>query len=77
MKGIGTILTVVLFSVPALAQSHPMLAELPSAPVAAGVNLSAQNLQAGGAPAATTKDQLTRAQAEQMALKNNPRISVS
>ena len=77
MKGVGAILTVVLFSVPALAQSPAVVAELPSAPVAAGLNLSAPNLQAGSAPAATRKDQLTRAQAEQMALKNNPRISVS
>jgi outer membrane protein len=54
-----------------------VVAELPSAPVANSLNLSAQNAQAGAAPAATTKDQLTPAQAEQMALKNNPRISVS
>jgi outer membrane protein len=77
MKGIGTILTAVLFSLPALAQSPAVVAELPSAPIPAGLNLPAQNLQAGGAPAATPKDQLTRGQAEQMALKNNPRISVS
>jgi outer membrane protein len=77
MRRVGAILTVVLLSVPALAQSPALVAELPSAPVAAGLNLSAQSVQAGGAPAATPKDELTRAQAEQMALKNNPRISVS
>ncbi len=32
---------------------------------------------AGAAPAPAPAQQLTRAQAEQMALKNNPRISVS
>jgi outer membrane protein len=77
MRRVGAILTVVLLSVPALAQSPAVVAELPSAPVVARLNLSAQNVQAGGAPAATPKDELTRAQAEQMALKNNPRISVS
>src|ERR1700733_46614 len=77
MKGIGTILAVIFFSVPALAQSPAEVAGLPSAPVSSGLNLSAQNLQRGGAPAATPKDRLTRVQAEQTALKNNPRISVS
>jgi outer membrane protein len=77
MKGIGTILAVIFFSVPALAQSPAEVAGLPSAPVSSGLNLSAQNLQPGGAPAAPPKDRLTRVQAEQTALKNNPRISVS
>jgi outer membrane protein len=77
MKRVGAILTVLLFSVPALAQSPAVVAALPSAPAAAGLNLSAPNLPTGSAPAATPKDQLTRAQAEQMALSNNPRISVS
>ncbi len=54
-----------------------MVAELPSAPAAPGLNLSAQNVRPAPHPVVTTKDQLTRAQAEQMALKNNPRISVS
>jgi outer membrane protein len=77
MKGLVAVFTAVLLSVPALAQSPAVVAELPSAPVSAGLNLSAPNGQAEAAPAATPKDQLTRAQAEQMALKNNPRISVS
>jgi outer membrane protein len=77
MNGFVAFFTAVLLSVPALAQSPAMMAELPSAPVATGLNLSAPNGQAGATPAATPKDQLTRAQAEQMALKNNPRISVS
>ena len=77
MKGVGAVITAVLLSVPALAQSAAVVAELPGTPVAAGLNLSAPNVQAGAAPGATPKDQLTRAQAEQMALKDNPRISVS
>jgi outer membrane protein len=77
MNGVGAVITAVLLSGPVLAQSAAMVAELPSAPVATGLNLSAPNVQAGAAPGVTTKDQLTRAQAEQMALKNNPRISVS
>jgi outer membrane protein len=77
MNRLFAVLTAVLLSVPALAQSPAVVAELPSAPASAGLNLSAPNGQAGAAPAATPKDQLTRVQAEQMALKNNPRISVS
>jgi outer membrane protein len=76
MKGMGAILTFFLFSVPALSQLPAAVVELPPAP-AARLNLPASNLQAGSAPAATPKDQLTRAQAEQMALSNNPRIRVS
>jgi outer membrane protein len=77
MKGLGAVFAAFLLCAPAMAQSPAVVAELPSAPVANSLNLSAQNAQAGAAPAATTKDQLTRAQAEQMALKNNPRIGVS
>jgi outer membrane protein len=77
MNGLVAVFTAVLLSVPALAQSPAVVAELPSAPVATGLNLSAPNGQAGATPAATPKDQLTRVQAEQIALKNNPRISVS
>ena len=77
MNGFVAVFTAVLLSVPALAQSPAVVAELPSAPVATGLNLSAPNGQAGATPGTTPKDQLTRAQAEQMALKNNPRISVS
>jgi outer membrane protein len=77
MNGLVAVFTAVLLSVPALAQSPAVVAELPSAPVSAGLNLAAPNGQAAAAPAATPKDQLTRVQAEQMALKNNPRISVS
>ena len=55
-----------------------MVAELPSAPVAASLNLIGTECPgAAAAPSLPPKDQLTRAQAEQMALKNNPRISVS
>jgi hypothetical protein len=46
MKGFGAVITAVLLSVPALAQSAAVVAELPSAPVAAGLNLSAPNVQA-------------------------------
>jgi outer membrane protein len=74
MKTVVTAIIAALFSLPALGQS--VVAELPSAPVAPGLNLATQNVQLGAAPV-TTKDQLTRAKAEQMALQNNPRISVS
>ena len=77
MRRVSVVITAVLLSVPGLAQSPAVVAELPSAPVAAGPSLSAQNLLGGGTPVLPPKDQLTRAQAEQMALKNNPRISVS
>ena len=77
MNGLGAVITAFLLCAPAMAQSPALVAELPNAPAANNLNLSAQNVQAGAASVATTKDQLTRAQAEQMALKNNPRISVS
>jgi outer membrane protein len=77
MRRVSVVITAVLLSVPGLAQSPAVVAELPSAPVAAGLNLSAQNAQAAAAPVLPPKDRLTRPQAEQMALKNNPRISVS
>ena len=75
MKAVVTAIITALVSLPGLGQS--VVAELPSAPGVAGLNLSAQNLKAGEVPATTVKDQLTRLQAEQMALRNNPRISVS
>jgi outer membrane protein len=77
MRRVSVVITAVLLSVPGLAQSPAVVAELPSAPVAAGLNLSGQNVPAAAAPVLPPKDRLTRAQAEQMALKNNPRISVS
>jgi len=52
------------------------MAELPSAPVPS-LNVSAQAAQNASAPSGSQAQQLTRAQAEQMALKNNPRVSVS
>lgn len=73
MRRVSVVITAVLLSVPGLAQSPAVVAELPGAPVASGLNLSAQ---AGAAPVLPPKDRLTRAQAEQMAVKNNPRISV-
>jgi outer membrane protein len=76
MKAVIVAIIAVFFSVPGQAQSQTAVAKLPNAPVAPGLSLTAQNVQ-DAAPAATTKDELTRAQAEQMALKNNPRISVS
>ncbi len=77
MNGLGAVFTAFLLCMPAMAQSPALVAELPNSPVANSLNLSAQNVQTGAAASATTQDQLTRAQAEQMALKNNPRISVS
>jgi outer membrane protein len=77
MKDLGAAIVAFFLCAPAMAQSPALVAELPNAPAANSLNLSAQNAQAGAAPAATTNDQLTRAQAERMALKNNPRISVS
>jgi outer membrane protein len=76
MKAVIIAIIAVFLSVPGQAQSQTVVAELPNAPVAPGLNSTTENVQATP-PAIPTKDQLTRAQAEQMALKNNPRISVS
>ncbi len=81
MKRLGMAITIVLLPVlAARAQSPPqsprIMAELPSAPVPS-LNLSAQAAQNAPAPSGSQAQQLTRAQAEQMALKNNPRVSVS
>ena len=71
-----------LLSVPALAQSPATSTALPSAPVPASLDLYARNVAGGPPPAptnpqATNQEALTRPQAEQMALRDNPRISVS
>jgi outer membrane protein len=76
MKAVIVAIIAVFFSVPGQAQSQTAVAELPNAPVAPGLNSTTENVQATP-PAIFTKDQLTRAQAEHVALKNNPRISVS
>jgi outer membrane protein len=68
----------VLFLLPMLtarAQSTKPVAELPGAP-APSINLWAQ-APALGAPDAGSPTTLTRKQAEQTALKNNPRVTVS
>jgi outer membrane protein len=57
------------------AQSVTEVAALPSAPAPA-LNVSAQASAAAGS-ASDPNTTLTRAQAEQLALKNNPRVSVS
>jgi outer membrane protein len=77
MKKLGPAMVIVLLSaVAAYAQSPSMMAELPSTP-APSLNLSAQAAQPNSAPSVSPLPQLTRAQAEQMALKNNPRVTVS
>ena len=67
------ILSLLLTAALAHAQSVTEVASLPSAP-APTLNLSPQVSTASGSDSSTT---LTRAQAEQLALKNNPRVSVS
>jgi outer membrane protein len=77
MKRIGaTMIAALLPILSASAQSSRMTAELPSAP-GPSLNLAEQSPQASAAPAAAQDQDLTRMQAEQMALKNNPRISVT
>jgi outer membrane protein len=83
MRNGGLLSTLLLL--PLLGTHAQSVAQLPGAPVPSRLNLFAQNVQ--DAPPAPTKDSppplatnhqgLTRAEAEQMALKNNPRISVS
>jgi outer membrane protein len=67
------ILSLLLTAAVAHAQSATEVAALPSAP-APKLNLTPQASTASGSDSSTT---LTRAQAEQLALKNNPRVSVS
>jgi outer membrane protein len=76
MKGVGTAIVLLLTLMAAQAQSRRMVAELPSAPVP-HVSLSAQASQSMSPLATSPQQRLTRAQAEQMTLRNNPRISVS
>ena len=71
-------LVTVMFLLPvgaAHAQSPRMMAELPSAP-APGINLYPQT-PASGSANSVAQNTLTRMQAEQTALKNNPRVTVS
>lgn len=75
MKALIQFVLAASLSVAAYAQTE--LAALPSAPVARSLSLVAQNVQAGPVPPASDLQQLSRTQAEQMALKNNPRIRVS
>jgi len=85
MREAGTLVVAVLLSVPAQAQSRAVVSDFPSAPIAPRSNIYALNVQdVAPSPAkdstpspASDKQQLTRLQAEQMAIKNNPRISVS
>jgi outer membrane protein len=60
----------------ARAQSPGTVAELPSTP-APNLSLSVQAAPTGSAPSSSQPPPLTRPQAEQMALKGNPRVSVS
>ncbi len=50
MKAVIIAIIAVLFSVPGQAQSQTVVAELPNAPAAPGLNLTIQNVQAA-APA--------------------------
>jgi outer membrane protein len=76
MKGVATAIVLLLTLMAAQAQPRRMVAELPSAPVP-HVSLSAQASQSMSPPATSPQQRLTRTQAEQMTLRNNPRISVS
>jgi outer membrane protein len=72
----ASLATLLLFAaVAAQGQSARMVAELPSAPVPA-INLSPQATPSAASPSGAQLT-LTRMQAEQTALKNNPRVSVS
>jgi outer membrane protein len=81
MKAAAAVIMAALLSVPGHGQSP---GGLPSAPVPSRLNLFAQKdapmltpAQNNSSAVATNHQGLTRAEAEQMALKNNPRISVS
>jgi outer membrane protein len=81
MNKLAMAITIILFScLVARAQtpsrSQETVAKLPAAPMPS-LNLSAQAAQDSAAPSSSEPLQLTRAEAEQMALKNNPRVSVS
>jgi outer membrane protein len=89
MKRSGMAISIVLYTVlaaraqtslpdsPPFSPSSPrMVADLPPAP-APHLNLLAQAAQNPPVAAGSQSQQLTRTEAEQMALKNNPRVSVS
>ena len=77
MKRLGPVVTIALLPVlAARAQAPTTLAELPNAP-ALSLNLSAQAGTGAPTPSGPQISSLTRREAEQLALKNNPRISVS
>jgi outer membrane protein len=76
MKGVGTAIVLLLTLMAAQAQSRRVVAELPSAPIPR-VSLSAQASQNMSPPVTSPQQRLTRTQAEQVTLRNNPRISVS
>jgi outer membrane protein len=85
MREAGTLIVAVLLSVPAHAQSAAIVSDLPNAPIAASSDLFALNVQDvapppaknSAPPPASENQQLTRLQAERMAINNNPRISIS
>ncbi len=66
----------ILLTAGARAQSKTIVAQLPSAPIPA-LDLAPQTGGSSAAPAGSQPQTLTRVQAEQMALKNNPRVSVT
>jgi outer membrane protein len=81
MKRVGMTIGIVLVAVlgaraQCLPQSPRTVAGLPSAP-APSMNLSVQAAQSPAVPSDSQLLQLTRIQAEQVALKNNPRVRVS
>ena len=45
MNGFGAAITALLLCAPAMAQSPALVAELPNAPIANSLNLSAQNVR--------------------------------
>ncbi len=82
MKKAFVFIVVAVLSLHVHAQSRAGVAQLPSAPVPLGLQMQAGRVQSQASASAAARDtdkkeQLTRAEAEQMALKNNPRISVS
>jgi outer membrane protein len=75
-RGGITVIIVFLSWLMARAQAPSTVAALPSAP-GPSLDFSGQNPSSTSVPSASKLSQLTRTEAEQMALKNNPRISVS
>jgi outer membrane protein len=75
MKMPGPAVAILLFPMLAARAQSPATV-LPSAP-APILNLSVQDPGTSSAPSATASTSLTRLQAEQLALKHNPRVSVS